>query len=110
MPKRDLARSRSLLPTGVPNATTVRADDRLEILARGPWAPECVTVRWADDTYKPSPFIAARATRELRALAERGSQSHDSLTGRLAGFRATPETLELDLQPIQWSLRLVPGG
>ena len=75
------------------------------ILARGPWAAEAVRTRWLDETYRPSAESDAAADAAIAALQDRGSPSHDGLAARLAGFRAG-DGLELELQPMRWSLRL----
>ena len=55
---------------------------------------------------------AARGPREaadeaIAALEDRGSPAHDGLAARLAGYEAGDGRLELELQPMRWSLRLV---
>jgi 8-oxo-dGTP diphosphatase len=77
------------------------------ILARGPWSADQVKVRWRDDCFEPAPHQEAAADRAIAALEERGSPSHDGLAARLASWVQTPEGLELELQPMRWSLRLV---
>jgi 8-oxo-dGTP diphosphatase len=77
------------------------------ILARGPWQAGQVNVSWRDDAYEPSPERAAAADRAIAALEGRGSPSHDGLAARLAGFADSEGKLELELQPMRWSLRLV---
>jgi ADP-ribose pyrophosphatase YjhB (NUDIX family) len=79
------------------------------ILARGPWRTDQVSVRWRDDAFEPDPQRAAQADAEIAALADRGSPAHDGLAARLAGYRAQDGRLELELQPLRWALRLVPG-
>jgi 8-oxo-dGTP diphosphatase len=66
------------------------------ILARGSWLPEQVHVSSSDELYEPPEKAAQR----------RGSPSHDGMSTRLIGFRASDTELHLDLQPIRWSLRL----
>jgi 8-oxo-dGTP diphosphatase len=78
------------------------------ILARGPWPPEAVRVRWRDDVYEPPAEASAAADVAIAALQDRGSPSHDGLAARLVTF-AADEGLELELQPMRWGLRLVPG-
>ncbi|HEY1276818.1 MAG TPA: NUDIX hydrolase [Thermoleophilaceae bacterium] len=80
------------------------------ILARGPWSPDQVQVRWRDEPYEPPTEVARRADEAVDALRERGSPAHDGLAARLAGYEATPERLGLELQPSRWSLRLVAGA
>ena len=78
------------------------------ILARGPWPPARVEVRWRDDCYTAAPEHEAAADREIAALEGRGSPAHDGLAARLAAYRSAADGLALDLQPMRWSLRLVP--
>jgi 8-oxo-dGTP diphosphatase len=77
------------------------------ILARGPWQAGQVGVRWRDDAFEPTPERAAAADRAIAALEDRGSPSHDGLAARLAAFEGGNDGLELELQPMRWSLRLV---
>ena len=72
---------------------------RPAILARGPWAPDRVRVRWSDEHYAPPPERGAAAD----------AASHDGLAARLVGHAETNGHLVLDLQPVRWALRLVPG-
>ena len=78
------------------------------ILARGPWEPDQIEVRWQHDPFEPAPGGTEAADRALHALRERGSPSHDGLAARLVDFRADGGGLTLDLQPARWALRLVP--
>ena len=39
----------------------------------------------------------------------RGSPSHDGVAGRLVDFRQAGESIEIEMQPLRWALRLVPG-
>ena len=80
------------------------------MLASGPWAPEAIDVRWLTEPYEPDPAVAAAADEALAGLAARGSPSHDSMAARLAGVSAECGRLELELQPVRWSLRLVEGS
>ena len=78
------------------------------ILARGPWSEADVAARWTEQTYAPPPERDAAADDAIAALLERGSPSHDGMAARLSGFAVSPEgRLELELQPVRWSLRLV---
>jgi 8-oxo-dGTP diphosphatase len=76
------------------------------LLARGPWDPDRVQVRWRQEQFEPAEEATAAADEAIRELRERGSPSHDGLSARLAGWNPTPERLVLDLQPMRWSLRL----
>src|SRR5579884_3636337 len=77
------------------------------ILARGPWEPEQVEVVWRSEEFEPGPPVIQAADVALEALRRRGSPSHDGLAARLAGFRAEPDRLYLELQPVRWAVRLV---
>jgi 8-oxo-dGTP diphosphatase len=79
------------------------------ILARGPWDPARVSAVWRADPWEdPGPGTEA-ADVELERLRARGSPSYDGLAARLAGFHAENGALHLELQPVRWALRLVPG-
>ena len=78
------------------------------ILARGPWSPADVRVRWSEDVFEPSAAATAAADDAIAALHDRGSPSHDGLAARMRAFSAD-EGLELELQPMRWGLRLVEG-
>jgi 8-oxo-dGTP diphosphatase len=77
------------------------------ILARGPWKTEQVACRWREDPYEPPPARTEAADEAIAALEDRGSPAHDGLAARLAGYEAASGRLELELQPMRWSLRLV---
>lgn len=76
------------------------------ILARGPWAPEDVSVRWHDPPYAASAEADARADATLAELAERGSPTHDGMAARMAALSVADHGMELVCQPMRWSLRL----
>lgn len=78
------------------------------ILARGPWDPDQVDVRWHADPFEPADGATAAADEALHALRSRGSPSHDGLAARLVDYRADDDGLSLELQPARWALRLVP--
>jgi ADP-ribose pyrophosphatase YjhB (NUDIX family) len=80
-----------------------------DVLARGPWAPEDVVTHWIAEQYDPAPEASALADEAIEALRRRGSPSHDGLAARLVAHRERDGRLELELQPLRWSLRLVPG-
>jgi ADP-ribose pyrophosphatase YjhB (NUDIX family) len=80
-----------------------------DVLARGPWAPEDVVATWIDEHFDPSETSAALADEAIEALRRRGSPSHDGLAARLVQHRERDGRLELELQPLRWALRLVPG-
>jgi 8-oxo-dGTP diphosphatase len=77
-----------------------------EILARGPWPPEAIEASWRPDEFRPLPEATEAADLAIDALRERGSPSYDGLAGRMAGFRTSPGSLLLELQPVRWALRL----
>jgi ADP-ribose pyrophosphatase YjhB (NUDIX family) len=76
------------------------------LLARGPWAPADVHAHWKDEHFEPSDELSRAADVAIRELRERGSPSHDGLSGRLASFEQRDGQLEVELQPLRWSLRL----
>ena len=76
------------------------------LLARGPWRPDQVAARWRDEEFVPGEEAAAAADAAIADLRERGSPSHDGLSARLADYDAAGGRLELELQPMRWSLRL----
>ena len=76
------------------------------LLARGPWDPAQVHCDWREDVYEPHAEAHAAADAAVSALRERGSPSHDGLSGRLANYDASNDRLWLELQPARWSLRL----
>jgi ADP-ribose pyrophosphatase YjhB (NUDIX family) len=78
-----------------------------QILARGPWSPDQVSVSWSDEPWAPPPELTRAADAEVEALKRRSSPSHDGLAARLAGWHGEPGRLDLQLQPIRWALRLV---
>jgi 8-oxo-dGTP diphosphatase len=77
------------------------------VLARGPWRPEQVSVTWSDQPWEAPPELEREADVAVEALKRRSSPSHDGLAARLAGWRDENGRLELDLQPARWALRLV---
>jgi 8-oxo-dGTP diphosphatase len=79
-----------------------------EILARGPWAFDRISVRWREEPFEPSPEHARAADAAIRALRERGSPSHDGVAARLVGYEEEGAGLAIELQPLRWALRLVP--
>lgn len=80
------------------------------ILARGPWPTHRVAARWREEAFEPHADHAAAADEAIAALADRGSPSHDGLAARLAAYEERDGALELELQPMRWSLRLVEGN
>jgi ADP-ribose pyrophosphatase YjhB (NUDIX family) len=80
------------------------------ILARGPWPAGQVAARWREEPFAAGPDQEAAADAAIAALADRGSPAHDGLAARLADYRSSGGGLELELQPMRWSLRLLPAG
>ena len=76
------------------------------LLARGPWEAQQVCARWAERPFAAGAEAQARADAALAALRERGSPTHDGLSGRMAGFKAAPDRLAIELEPARWALRL----
>jgi ADP-ribose pyrophosphatase YjhB (NUDIX family) len=76
------------------------------LLARGPWRPDQVAARWRDEEFQADAAASAAADAAIDALRERGSPSHDGLSARLAEYDASDGSLDLELQPMRWSLRL----
>jgi 8-oxo-dGTP diphosphatase len=76
------------------------------LLARGPWRPDQVAARWRDEEFQADEAASAAADAAIDALRERGSPSHDGLSARLADYDASDGRLDLELQPMRWSLRL----
>jgi 8-oxo-dGTP diphosphatase len=80
---------------------------RPAMLARGPWRPDQVDVRWRDQAYEPPAAVERLADEAVTDLRERGSPAHDGVATRLAGWEANRDRLLLELQPSRWALRLV---
>src|SRR5438067_695151 len=76
------------------------------VLARGPWRPDQVAAHWRPEEFEPDARATAAADAAIAELRERGSPSHDGLSARLADFTAREDGLELELQPMRWSVRL----
>ena len=76
------------------------------VLARGPWRPDQVAAHWRPEEFEPDARATAAADAAIAELRERGSPSHDGLSARLAGFTEREDRLELELQPMRWSVRL----
>jgi 8-oxo-dGTP diphosphatase len=77
------------------------------MLARGPWRPDQIEVRWREQAYEPPAEVERLADEAVTDLRERGSPAHDGMATRLAGWDANRRRLQLDLQPARWALRLV---
>src|SRR5437764_7240974 len=80
-----------------------------EILARGPWAIEQVTVRWIEHEFEPSADQTEAADAAIRGLQDRGSPSHDGIAARMVDYREDKGGISIELQPLRWALRLVAG-
>ncbi|MDQ3720665.1 MAG: NUDIX hydrolase [Actinomycetota bacterium] len=81
--------------------------NRAALLARGPWAPGDVDVRWHQAEYEPPAKLSAAADARVAELAERGSPAHDGMAARMRDHEARDGGLWLELQPARWALRLV---
>ncbi len=79
------------------------------ILARGPWRTDQVATRWREEEFEPDPALAAEADAAIAALQHRGSPSHDGVAARLAAYESAPGGLTVELQPVRWAVRLLPG-
>ena len=79
-------------------------------MARGPWDPEQIRVSWRPEPFTPTAAVTAAADAALEGLRRRGSPSHDGLAARLSDFAVQHDALELQLEPVRWSVRLVPDG
>jgi 8-oxo-dGTP diphosphatase len=91
------------------SSTDQTATEQPEILARGPWELDRIRARWREEEFEPSPAQSQAADRAILGLRERGSPSHDGFAARLVDFRADDGGLAIELQPMRWALRLVPG-
>ena len=65
-----------------------------------------MAARWREDEYEPHAEAHAAADEKIAELKGRGSPSHDGLAARLVSHDSGPDGLELELQPVRWSLRL----
>lgn len=79
------------------------------LLARGPWEQGQVEAIWHDEHFAAAGEVSDAADDAIRALAERGSPSHDGIAARLVDFREDDGRLHVELQPLRWALRLVEG-
>jgi 8-oxo-dGTP diphosphatase len=79
-----------------------------QILARGPWELDRVSVSWREDAFEASPEHVRAADAAIAELQSRGSPSHDGVAARLAGYRVDDGGIAIELQPLRWALRLVP--
>jgi ADP-ribose pyrophosphatase YjhB (NUDIX family) len=81
--------------------------DSSALLARGPWTPDDVEVRWTDEPYDAPAERERAADAAIAALRDRGSPSHDGVSARLVAHEQDGGRLRLHLQPVRWALRLV---
>lgn len=86
-----------------------QGEDAPEILARGPWELERVRAKWLGEHFDPPAEHTRAADSAIAALAQRGSPSHDGLAARLVSYRNGAESIEMEMQPLRWALRLVAG-
>ncbi len=84
--------------------------DESGVLARGPWEPGEIQVRWHSEPYVPSAETTQAADRALQKLRGRGSPSHDGLAARMRDYERPGRPAAARLQPVRWSLRLLPGA
>ena len=89
--------------------TAEQSSQAPEILARGPWELDRVTVSWLQETFEPSAEQTEAADAAIRALQERGSPSHDGVAARLVDYAQSENGLTIEMQPLRWALRLVAG-
>lgn len=82
-------------------------DGAPEILARGPWEVGQIKARWRSEQFEPPSAHTQAADEAIADLQQRGSPSHDGLAGRLVSYKNGAESLELEMQPLRWALRLV---
>jgi 8-oxo-dGTP diphosphatase len=80
-----------------------------EILARGPWPLDRVKVHWRSEPFEPSAAQTVAADEAIKGLRDRGSPSHDGVAARLVDYRHDAQGIAIELQPLRWALRLVPG-
>lgn len=83
--------------------------DAPALLARGPWPLDQIEATWSDDAYDAPHALVQQADAAIQQLKDRGSPAHDGVGARLASFTDNQGSLQLNLQPIRWALRLVPG-
>jgi ADP-ribose pyrophosphatase YjhB (NUDIX family) len=67
-----------------------------------------VQARWREEQYEPGDAVTDAADEAIAELQGRGSPSHDGQAARLVDFAVSGDVLELELQPVRWSVRLVP--
>ena len=79
------------------------------LLARGPWSLDRIEATWREEAFEPTAERVEQADAAITALRERGSPSHDGVAARLVSYEEHPDGLRLELQPVRWALRLVPG-
>jgi 8-oxo-dGTP diphosphatase len=84
----------------------VDADRSPGLLARGPWDPASVGCTWREEPFAAGVEAEAEADAAIAELRERGSPSHDGLAARLVAVEHSPDGIEMELEPVRWSLRL----
>jgi ADP-ribose pyrophosphatase YjhB (NUDIX family) len=70
---------------------------------------ESITASWLEEAFVPTPEHSRAADAAIEELKRRGSPSHDGVAARLVGFDQSAEGIAIELQPLRWALRLVPG-
>jgi 8-oxo-dGTP pyrophosphatase MutT (NUDIX family) len=81
-------------------------DETSEVIARGPWDPAQVKATWREDHFQVDPELSRAADERIAQLRASGSPSFDGLAARLVRFEQRDGSLELELQPERWALRL----
>src|SRR3954452_5246134 len=80
------------------------------LLALAPWAAGQVRAACLDEAFVAEEHKVDAADAAIAALRDRGSPSHDGVGARLVGYAQESDgTLQLELQPLRWALRLVEG-
>jgi 8-oxo-dGTP diphosphatase len=65
---------------------------------------------WHDEAFVAEEHKVDAADAAIAALRDRGSPSHDGVGARLVDYAQQPDgSLQLELQPLRWALRLVEG-
>ncbi len=68
-----------------------------------------MTARWREEAFEPSQANTRAADAAIAELQQRGSPSHDGVAARLVDYRTEGDAIAIELQPLRWALRLVPG-
>ena len=68
-----------------------------------------MTARWREEHFEPSAGAREAADAAIAELQQRGSPSHDGVAARLVDYSQDERGIAIELQPLRWALRLVPG-